>query len=171
MPKNLPNHCHGRSWCDRLQGCVEVPNNRTVPLRATSHMWLRACDHYYISSTLVGGKGGAGGPSSHHHTTLEGPTEGVCECTMDVKLTWISTWWHRIYHVSWSLGLFPITASWRSALAQDRETMATVDLLCFIMCKDPHEWRFIDIASGWGPNAPYDFTLCSRFRDHTTWFM
>ena len=43
-------------------------------LRATSHMRLRACDHY-ISSTLIGGKGGAG-PSSLH-TTLEGPMEYV----------------------------------------------------------------------------------------------
>ena len=41
------------------------------------------------SSTLIGGKGGAG-PSSLH-TTLEGPTEYVCECTMGVKSTWISS--------------------------------------------------------------------------------
>ena len=44
--------------------------NRSL-LRATSHMRLRAHDHY-TSSTLIGGKGGAG-PSSLH-TTLEGPT-------------------------------------------------------------------------------------------------
>jgi hypothetical protein len=43
-------------------------------VRATSHMRLRAGDHF-ISSTLVGGKDGAG-PSSLH-TTLEGPTEYV----------------------------------------------------------------------------------------------
>jgi hypothetical protein len=30
---------------------------------------------------------------------------GVCECKMDVKSTWIPTW-HRMDHVSWSLGLF-----------------------------------------------------------------
>ena len=41
-------------------------------------MRLRARD---TSSTLIGGKGGAG-PSSLH-TTLEGPTEWVCECKMD----------------------------------------------------------------------------------------
>ena len=46
--------------------------------RATSHMGLRARDHY-TSSTLIGGKGGAG-PSSLH-TTLEGPRE-------DVNATW-----------------------------------------------------------------------------------
>ena len=45
-----------------------------LKLRATSHMRLRALDHY-TSSTLIGGKGGAG-PSSLH-TTLEGPTEYV----------------------------------------------------------------------------------------------
>ena len=43
-------------------------------IRATSHMRLRAPDHY-TSSTLIGRKGGAG-PSSLH-TTLEGPTECV----------------------------------------------------------------------------------------------
>jgi len=43
-------------------------------LRATSHMRLRACEQYTLS-TLIGGKGGAG-PSSLH-TTLEGPTEYV----------------------------------------------------------------------------------------------
>ena len=32
-------------------------------------------------------------------------TNGVCECKMDVKFTWISTW-HQMVHVSWSLGLF-----------------------------------------------------------------
>ena len=43
-------------------------------LRATSHMRLRAHDHY-TSRTLIGGKGGAG--LSLLHTTLEGPTEYV----------------------------------------------------------------------------------------------
>ena len=43
-------------------------------LRATSHMRVRARDHY-TSSTVIGGKGGAG-PNSLY-TTLEGPTEYV----------------------------------------------------------------------------------------------
>ena len=34
------------------------------------------------------------------------------ECRMDVKSTWILTW-HRIDHVSCSLGLFSKTTSWR----------------------------------------------------------
>ena len=69
-------------------------------LRATSHTRLRACDHY-ISSTLIGGKCGAG-PSSLYPTL---GTNGVCECKMDVKSTWIPTW-HQMDHVSWSLELF-----------------------------------------------------------------
>jgi hypothetical protein len=39
-------------------------------------------------------------------------TNGVCECKMDVKSTWIPTW-HRMDHVSWSLGLLSKTTSWR----------------------------------------------------------
>ena len=41
-------------------------------LRATSHVRLRARDHY-TSSTLIGGKSGAG--PSLLHTMLEGPTD------------------------------------------------------------------------------------------------
>jgi hypothetical protein len=77
-------------------------------LRATSHTRSRAHDHC-TSSTLIGGKGGAG--PSLLHTTLEGPTE-VCECKMDVKSAWIPTW-HRMDHVSWSLGLFSKTTFWK----------------------------------------------------------
>jgi hypothetical protein len=47
-------------------------------------MRLRARDRY-TSSTLIGGKGGAG-PSSLN-TTLEGPTEYIYECKLDVKST------------------------------------------------------------------------------------
>jgi hypothetical protein len=39
-------------------------------------------------------------------------TNGVSECKMDVKSTWITTW-HPMDHVSWSLGLFSKTISWR----------------------------------------------------------
>ena len=60
---------------------------------------------------------------------------------MDVKSTWIPTW-HRMDHVSWSLGLFSTNHLLEVALTQNWETMAlrtltTVDLLCFIMCEDP----------------------------------
>ena len=77
--------------------------------RATLHTRLRARDRC-TPSTLVGGKGGAG-PSSLH-TTLEGPTECVKCKMMDVKSTWISTW-HRMDRVSWSLGVYSKTTSWR----------------------------------------------------------
>ena len=75
-------------------------------LRATLCTGLRARDHY-TPSTLIGGKGGAG-PSSLLHTMLERPTEYISECSMDVKFTW-----HWMDHVSWSLGLFSKTTSWR----------------------------------------------------------
>ena len=108
-------------------------------LRATSHRRLRARDHC-TSSTLIGGKGGAG-PSSLH-TTLEGPME-VCECKMDVKSTWTPTW-HRMGHVSWSLGLFSqnhllevgLTQNWKTMILR---TLTTIGLFYFIMCEDPHE--------------------------------
>jgi hypothetical protein len=57
-------------------------------LRAPSHTRLRARDQY-TSSTLIGGKGGAR-PSSLH-TMLEGPTDYISECKMDVKSTWTPT--------------------------------------------------------------------------------
>jgi hypothetical protein len=44
-----------------------------------------------------------------------------------------------------------------------------VDLFYFIMCEDPHEWKFLEIAFGWRL-VTYDFTLHLRIRDHTTWF-
>jgi hypothetical protein len=39
-------------------------------------------------------------------------TNGVCECKMDVKSTCIPTW-HPMHHVSWLLGLFWKTTSWK----------------------------------------------------------
>ena len=74
---------------------------------------------------------------------------------MNVKSTWTSTW-HRLEHVSWSLGLFSRNHLLEVGLAQNWETMAfqmliTVELFYFIMCEDPHEWKFIEIAFGWGP--------------------
>jgi hypothetical protein len=76
-------------------------------LRATSHTGLRARDHY-TSSTLIGGKRGDGSRSLP--TTLEGPTEYV-NSKMDVKSTWIPTW-YCMDHVSWSVELFSKTTSY-----------------------------------------------------------
>jgi hypothetical protein len=65
----------------------------------------------YTSSTLVGGKGGARSKFASPHYARG--TDGViCECEMDVKFAWTFTW-HRMDHVSWSLGLFSKTTSWR----------------------------------------------------------
>ena len=86
-----------------------INNIEWSELKATSHMILRACDHY-TSSTLIGGKGGAG--PSLLHASLEGPTEYMCECKMDVKSTWIPTWC-RMDHVSWPLGVFSKITSWK----------------------------------------------------------
>ena len=47
---------------------------------------LRARDHC-ISSALIGGE-----RRSWSKFALEGPTEGVSECEMDAKSTWIPTW-------------------------------------------------------------------------------
>ena len=38
-------------------------------------------------------------------TRLEGLTEHISECEMDVESTWIPTW-HQMEHVSSSLGIF-----------------------------------------------------------------
>jgi hypothetical protein len=39
-------------------------------------------------------------------------SNGGCECKTNVKSTWVPTW-HRMDHVSWLLGLFSKTTSWR----------------------------------------------------------
>ena len=98
---------------------------------------LRAHDHH-TSSTLIGGKGGAT-PSSLH-TTLEGPDQRVCECKMDIKSTWIPTW-YQMDHVTWTIFK---NHRLEVGITQNQETMAlrtltTIDLLYFIMCEDLHE--------------------------------
>ena len=93
-----PSRFHGHGSCLICEAAL---------LRATSHTRLRACDHY-TSSTLIGGEGGAGPSSLHNYAR---GTNKVCECKMNVKSTWILTW-HRMDHVSWSLGRFSITSSW-----------------------------------------------------------
>ena len=67
-------------------GCVGqpwpwIPRSNLGPLHTTR---LTAHDHH-TSSTRIGGKGGAS--LSSLHTTLEGPTEYIGECKMDVKST------------------------------------------------------------------------------------
>ena len=73
-----------------------------------THETESPCPMYF--KHLVGGKG-RGGPTLLH-TPLEGPIEYVGECKMDVNSTWIPTL-HQMDHVSWSLGPFLKTTSWR----------------------------------------------------------
>ena len=77
-------HAHPHYLCKLPQKCCkctpteaenEFFNDSWIyRIRATSHMRLRARDHY-TSSTLIGGKGRSG--PSPLHTTLEGPMEYV----------------------------------------------------------------------------------------------
>jgi hypothetical protein len=55
-------------------------------------------------------------------------TNGVCECKMDVKSTWILTW-HQMDHVSWSFGLFSKNHLLEVGLTQNWETMALWTLM------------------------------------------
>ena len=55
-----------------------------------------------------------------------------------------------------------LTQNWETMTLQ---TLTTVDLFYFIMCEDPHEYKFMVE----GP-VTYDFTLHLRIHDHTTWF-
>ena len=89
-------------------------------------------------------------------------TDGVCECNMDVKSTWIPTW-HWMDHVSWPLGLFsklPLGVG----LTQIHETMPLrttliiVYLLYFVMCEEP-PWIEIHCNSIWLGLVMYDFIL------------
>jgi hypothetical protein len=62
---------------------------------------------------------------------------------MDVKFTWIPTW-YQMDHVSWSLGQFFENSLSEVGVTRNRETIAlrtltTVDLLYFIRDEDPHE--------------------------------
>ena len=73
------------------------------------------------------------------HTVLEGPTEYICECKMDVKFTWIPTW-HLMDHVSWSLGLlFKKPPLWGRPTTKDHGT------------PNAHNRWFILFYHVWGP--------------------
>jgi hypothetical protein len=63
-----------------------------------THETESPCRDHITSRTLIGGGKGGARPSSLH-TALEGPTEYISQCEMDVKSTWIPTC-HRIDHVS-----------------------------------------------------------------------
>ena len=121
----------GGMWafeCGHTLWLLKAPASVLWPiLRATSHTRLRA-HALCTSSNLIGGYG-----SEHSHWWIRQSgskfashyawgTNGVCECKMDVKFTWIPTW-HRMDHVSWSLGLFFKTHFLEVGLTQNQETM------------------------------------------------
>ena len=74
---------------------------------------LRTCVHG-TSSTLHWWKSWIRSKFASHYAW---GTNWVSECKMDVKSTWFPTW-HWMDHVSWSLGLFSKTTSWRVGLTQ-----------------------------------------------------
>ena len=88
-------------------------------LRATSHTRLRARDHLCFMHSRWWTRS----PSSLHTTTLEGPTEYICECNMDVKV-YMEFYMASMDHVSWSLGLFSKNHFLEVGLTQNWETMA-----------------------------------------------
>ena len=108
-------------------------------LRASSHMRLRAHDHY-TSSTLIGGKGGAG-PSSLHTIRLRDQwnlwMQDGCKVYMDSYTALNGS----CFMVTWTI--FP-NHLLKVGLMQNRETMdnrmvLTIDLFYYIMHEDPHE--------------------------------
>jgi hypothetical protein len=99
-------------------------------------------------------------------------TNGACECKMDVKSIWIPTW-HRMDHVSWLLGLFSKTISWRWPNTKPGYHGTPNAHNCWFILLY-HMWKpaWIEIHwnSIWLREVTYDFTLHLRVRDHTTWF-
>ena len=116
-------------------------------LRATSHMRLRARDHY-TSSTLIGGKGGAGVQVRFTLCLREQLSMWMQDgCNMDPYMASNEL----CFMVSWTIFTNHLL---HVNLPQNQETMAlrtltTVDLFYFSMYEDPHEWTFIDMAFGW----------------------
>ena len=126
-------------------------------------------------------------------------TNGVSECKMGVKSTWIPTW-HQVDHVfmvTWTMFRNHLL---EVDLTQNHETMALwnltiVDLLCFVMCEDPAwieiHWNCIRLRARlhmslhytWGPvttlhnfasvlGRPLDTSFgLSKFDDHSSWLV
>ena len=129
-------------------------NLQITQLRATLHMRLRARVHY-ISRTLIGGKDGSG-PSSLLHTI------GL----RDQRSMWMQDDGCNVYVGSYMALNGPcFIATWtifknhllELGLTQNREIIALrlftiVDILCFIMVEDPHDYKYLEIVFGWGPS-------------------
>ena len=83
--------------------CLLLPMNAIAVIQKTESPWPLHFKHSHWWKRWSRSK------FASHYTW---GTNGVCECVIDVKFTWISTW-HWMHHVSWSLGLFLKTTSWR----------------------------------------------------------
>ena len=87
-------------------------------------------------------------------------TNKVCECKMDVKSTRIPTW-HRMDHVSRSLGLLFKNCFLEVGLAQNQETMALQTLTTVVWIYLNHTWGPVWIEIHWN-------SIWLRARSHTT---
>ena len=72
---------------------------------------------------------------------------------MDVKSTWIPSYMAlngSCFMITWTIFKDHFV---EAGLRENRETMTfrtltTLGLVYFIMCEDPHDWKFIEIAYG-----------------------
>jgi hypothetical protein len=115
----------------------------TLKFRATLHTRLGARDQY-TSSTLIGGKGG--NPSNFaSHVLCSGDQrstwmQDACYVYMDSSLAT----WHRMDHVSWSLGRFSKAHLLEVGLTRNRteimalQTLTTVGFFFIFSCVSFH---------------------------------
>ena len=88
-----------------------------------------------------------------------------CKVYMDLYMTSNGSY----FMVTWTISKdhlleVGLTQNWETMALQ---TLTPVDLFYFIMCMDPHELKFVEIAFGESP-VTCDFTLHLRVCDHTT---
>jgi hypothetical protein len=91
-------------------------------------------------------------------------TNGACECKMDVKSIWIPTW-RRMDHVSWLLGLFSKTISWRWPNTKPGYHGTPNAHNCWFILLY-HMWKHAWIEIHWNSNWLRDW---SRMTSHYTW--
>jgi hypothetical protein len=106
IPHTYNTYIH-TTYAGRHGGLKALDGGSWEPLHTRDTLIAR--DHY-TSSTLIGGKARAG--PNLLPTWYAWGTNGVWECKMDVKSTWIPTR-HQMDHDSQSLGPFSKFTSWR----------------------------------------------------------
>jgi hypothetical protein len=125
-------------------------------------MRLRAHDHYYTSSTLMGRKRRSWSKFTSQYYVWG--TNKVCECKMDVKSTCIPTW-HQMDHVRGHLDYFlkPPLGSRPNTKPGDHGTPSAHDcwLILFYLVWGP-AWIEIHWNSIW-------LRVRSHMASHYTW--